>query len=320
MSSFVEKRINTGNIEINYAEGPDNGPALILIPGQGADWTNYSKVVEPLSAMFHVFAVDVRGHGKSDWATGDYSFNTIGDDMTTLLEKAVKRKAIISGNSSGGLIALWLAANRPDLVRGIVMEDPPLFSAEWPRIREDSYVYRVLEVTVDMSRELKESRSIRGLAKQFMKIKRPVEGGKLRGVPRSAAYFISFLIRASQKLRSGNPSFPGRLGTITDVLMTFDADFSQAFLDGRVYEGLDHADALKRAECPMLLLHANWVRHPELGLVGAMDDDDAAYAREIAPEMLFKRIDSDHVIHSHEPEIFMKEIEDFAAILDSEQP
>jgi len=314
MESFEEKRFDTGEIAINYAEGPDNGLPLVLIPGQGADWKNYEKVLPLLSENFQVFAVDVRGHGKSDWATGDYTFSSISRDMTALLEKVVKRPAFISGNSSGGLIALWLAANRPDLVKGIIMEDPPLFSAEWPRIKEDSYVYRVLEVTVEMSKELNESRSIGGLARIFTKIKRPVEGGKFRGVPKSAAYFISFMIRASQKLRSGNPSLPGRFGRITDVLATFDVDFSQAFLDGRVYEGLDHADALRRAECPMILLHANWLRHPEYGLVGAMDDDDAARAQDIAPDMQFKRIDSDHVIHSHKPQIFVKEIEEFVGI------
>jgi hypothetical protein len=95
------------------------------------------------------------------------------------------------------------------------------------------------------------------------------------------------------------------------VLVDFDADFSQAFVDGRIYEGLDHADALKRVECPMLLLHANWVRHPDYGLVGAMDDNDAAMARELAPELLFKRIDSDHVIHSHNPDLYISAIEEF---------
>ncbi len=315
MEQFEEKLLDTGEININYVEGPKNGLPLVLIPGQGGDWKTYEKVLPLLSENFHVFAVDVRGHGKSDWTTGEYTFNSIGRDMTAFLDTAVGQPAIISGNSSGGLIALWLAANRPDLVKGIIMEDAPLFSSEWPRIKEDNYVYRVLEVTVEMSRELKESRSIGGLARAFMKVKRPVEGGKFRGVPRSAAYFMSFLIRASQKLRSGNPSLPGRFGRITDVLVTFDADFSQAFLDGRIYEGLDHADALRRAGCPMLLLHANWLRHPEYGLVGAMDDNDAARAREIAPEMYFKRIDSDHVIHSHNPELFVEEVEGFAANL-----
>jgi pimeloyl-ACP methyl ester carboxylesterase len=315
MDDFEEKRFNTGEIEINYVVGPNNGPSIVLIPGQGGDWKSYEKVLPLLSEDYLVYAVDIRGHGKSDWTTGDYTFTSIGRDMTAFLETVVKEPAIISGNSSGGLIALWLAANRPSLIKSIIMEDPPLFSAEWPRIKEDSYVYRVLEVTVEMSKELHESRSISGLAKIFMKIKRPMPDGKIRTIPRSGAYFISFLIRASQKLRSGNPSLPGRFGRITDVLVNFDADFSQAFVDGRFYEGLDHADALKRAECPMLLIHANWVRHPDYGLVGAMDDDDATMAKELAPEMLFMRIDSEHVIHNHNPDLYMSAFEEFIATL-----
>jgi pimeloyl-ACP methyl ester carboxylesterase len=310
MTELEEKRFHTGEIEVNYVTGPNNGPPLVLLPGQGADWTTYRKVLPPLSERYHVYAVDIRGHGKSDWATGDYTFTSIGRDMTAFLESVVDEPTIISGNSSGGLIALWLAANKPSLVRGIILEDPPLFSAEWPRIKEDSYVYRVLQVTVEMSRELNESRSISGLARTFMKISRPTPNGKIRSIPRSAAYFISFLTRASQKLR-GRPSLPGRLGTLLSILVDFDADFSQAWIDGRIYEGLDHTDALKRAECPMLLLHANWVRHPDYGLVGAMDDEDAAFAREIVPEMLFQRIDSEHVIHSHNPELFVSLVDEF---------
>lgn len=315
MDAFEEKRFNTGEIEINYAVGPPNGPSLVLIPGQGADWTNYKKVLPLLSKDYHVYAVDIRGHGKSDWTTGDYSFNSIGRDMTAFLESVVQEPAIISGNSSGGLIALWLAANKPSLVKGIILEDPPLFSADWPRIKEDSHVYMVLQVTVEMSKELHESRSISGLARTFMKVKRPLPNGKLRTISRSAAYLVAFLIRGSQKLHSGRPSLPGSLGKIVDVLVNFDADFSQAWVDGRIYEGLNHADALKRATCPMMLLHANWIRHPDYGLSGAMDDDDAALAKELAPKMLYKRIDSGHVIHSHKPELFVSVIDEFIAHL-----
>jgi pimeloyl-ACP methyl ester carboxylesterase len=315
MDDFEEKRFHTGEIEINYVVGPNNGAPLVLVPGQGADWRTYKKVLAPLSESYHVFALDVRGHGKSDWTTGEYTFTSIGRDMTAFLESVADEPAIISGNSSGGLIALWLAANRPDLVKAIILEDPPLFSAEWPRIREDSYVYRVLQVTVEMSKELNGSRSISGLARVFMKISRPLPDGRIRTIPRSAAYMISFLVRASQRLR-GRPSLPGRLGMLVSILVDFDPDFSQAWVDGRIYEGLEHSDALKRAVCPMILLHANWVRHPDYGLVGAMDDEDAAFARELASEMLFKRIDSEHVIHSHNPDQFVSIVEEFIASLD----
>jgi hypothetical protein len=112
------------------------------------------------------------------------------------------------------------------------------------------------------------------------------------------------------------PTLSGRLGQVIDVLYTFDADFSQAFVDGRIYEGLNHADALKRASCPMLLLHANWLRHPEYGLVGAMDDDDARHAQELAPQMVYRRIDSDHVIHSNDPGLFVNEVHAFLSSLE----
>jgi pimeloyl-ACP methyl ester carboxylesterase len=274
-------------------------------------WRTFGKILPLLSENYHVYAVDIRGHGKSDWTPGDYSFSSIGRDMIAFLKGVVKEPAVISGNSSGGLIALWLAANMPSLVKGIIMEDAPLFSADWPRIKEDNHVYMVLQVTVEMSKELHESRSISGLARTFMKVKRPLPNGKVSSVPRSAAYFISFLIRMSQKFGSGKPSLPGKLGIIVDLLVNFDADFSQAWVDGRIYEGLDHADALKRAECPMLLLHANCVRHPDYGLSGAMDDDDAAKARDLAPELQYKRIGSEHVIHSYNPEQFVSTIEEF---------
>ncbi|MDO9574370.1 MAG: hypothetical protein Q7I94_05180, partial [Candidatus Contubernalis sp.] len=49
---FEEKKLFTGEININYAAGPNNGPALVLIPGQTVSWENYEKVLEPLSKSF----------------------------------------------------------------------------------------------------------------------------------------------------------------------------------------------------------------------------------------------------------------------------
>jgi hypothetical protein len=47
-----------------------------------------------------------------------------------------------------------------------------------------------------------------------------------------------------------------------------------------------------------------------------MDDRDAALARELAPDMQFKRIDSEHVIHSYNPEMFVDLVKEFTDTLD----
>lgn len=109
-------------------------------------WELYERVFLPLAESFQVYAVDVRGHGKSSWTTGDYSWKSVGEDLATFLEKVVGRPALVAGNSSGGVLALWLAAEQhPERVAGIVLEDAPIFSVEWPRFRDkDRFVYQGL--------------------------------------------------------------------------------------------------------------------------------------------------------------------------------
>lgn len=92
----------------------------------------------------------------------------------------------------------------------------------------------------------------------------------------------------------------------------FDPDFSRAFVDGRFYEGIDHAEALQRVKCPMLVLHANWHRYPEYGLVGAMDDQDAKRILELAPHAQYRKIPANHVIHAFKPREYIEAVEDFA--------
>ncbi len=84
-AGFKELSFDTGEIKLNYVVGPENGPPLILIPAQMGIWETYRPNLVSLSKYFHVYAIDVRGHGKSDWTTGDYSWKSIGRDMTAFL-------------------------------------------------------------------------------------------------------------------------------------------------------------------------------------------------------------------------------------------
>lgn len=48
---------------INYGELKGDGPALLLIHGQMAAWENYASVIPELNKKWHVYAVDLYGHG-----------------------------------------------------------------------------------------------------------------------------------------------------------------------------------------------------------------------------------------------------------------
>lgn len=298
---------NADGVKINYVKGPNNGPALVLLPGQSTTWQSYEPVFEGLSNSFQVYALSIRGHGRSDWTTGDYSFDSIGRDLTLFLKEVVKRPAILSGNSSGGLISLWLGVHKPELVRGVVLEDAPLFSADWPRIKQE-FVYEVLNKTVEYLGK-KGGADYVGF---FNSIKRPLPNGKAKTLPKWLCKFLAWLVQNRQRnfTKAVLAIMPRVLRMLVAILPMFDPDFSRAWVDGRIYKGLNHEDALKKIKVPLLIIHADWFRTNQ-GLVGAMDDNDAERAKRLAPHARYIRMKTQHVTHSGKPKEFIRIINEF---------
>lgn len=130
--AYNEVGIDLGEVTMNYAvAGAPGKPALLLIPGQTESWWGYEKAMALLAENFHVFAVDVRGQGRSTRTPGRYTLDNMGNDLVRFIDLAIRRPTIVSGLSSGGVLSAWLSAYaKPGTVRGCLYEDPPLFSSE----------------------------------------------------------------------------------------------------------------------------------------------------------------------------------------------
>ncbi len=306
----VERDLDIGEVTIRYAEGPPGGPPLLLIPGQGMSHDTYSRVLPLLTGRFHVMAMDVRGHGGSTWTPGRYDFDAMGSDAAALLEERAGGPALVSGSSSGGLIALWLAANRPELVSALVMEDAPLFSAEWPRLREDCYVYRVFGRAVECL-----TGPVRDLPGFLASVGMPSRrSGRVHSVPR---WLMAPLGWPRAARRPGQPVdlplLPPAMRIMVRSLTSYDPEFSRAFLDGSACRGLDHSEALSLVRCQAMYLHADWFRTRGEGLLaGAADDRDVERMRRLLPAVRYRRMRSKHLIHLHRPADYAAELTGFA--------
>src|ERR1700691_217022 len=69
---LVERTFDTDEVRLNYAEGPANGPPLVLIHGLGRRWQVFLPIIPALSLRWHIFAPDLRGHGKSSHVARGY--------------------------------------------------------------------------------------------------------------------------------------------------------------------------------------------------------------------------------------------------------
>ena len=122
-----ESTLQLDDRHINYAEGPQNGPPMLLIHGISGRWQDWDSVSQFFAPDWHVYAVDLRGHGKSSWVTNGYHWRQYALDQAELIERVIGQPAFVVGHSLGGVTALGLNAERTDLVRAAIYEDPPLF-------------------------------------------------------------------------------------------------------------------------------------------------------------------------------------------------
>jgi pimeloyl-ACP methyl ester carboxylesterase len=129
---FEEHTADLGEIRMNYVvSGAPGLPALLLIPGQTESWWGYEKALPLLADYFQAYAVDLRGQGRSSWTPGRYTLDNFGNDLVRFIDIVIGRPTLVSGLSSGGVLAAWLSAYaKPAQVRGAVYEDPPLFASE----------------------------------------------------------------------------------------------------------------------------------------------------------------------------------------------
>jgi pimeloyl-ACP methyl ester carboxylesterase len=129
--SIKEHTFNTENVPLNYAEVPTATQPLLLIHGGSSQWHNFENLIPDLAANWHLYALDLRGHGQSGRANGRYRLQDFADDVIAFLSKVVAEPAVIFGHSLGGMVALMVAGQRPELVRAVVVGDSPLTAQTW---------------------------------------------------------------------------------------------------------------------------------------------------------------------------------------------
>lgn len=126
MEKLQEKSFDTAELTLNIAEGPPAGPPLLLIPGGGGRWQEFQPILPALTQDWHVYALDLRGHGRSGRVPGRYRPEQYVPDITAVLDQHIKEKTVLFGHSLGGWIALLTAAARPQKTHALILGDPPL--------------------------------------------------------------------------------------------------------------------------------------------------------------------------------------------------
>lgn len=283
---LTEKKLNTATVDLNYMEGPDSGPPLLLLHGITQRWQAFVQVIPALTESYHLFALDFRGHGRSGRVKNSYRGEDFASDALALIDQVIGKPPIIFGHSLGGMVSLYLSAKHPGRVRAQALGDSIIFGTDFAGTVLVSMFTQVRDIVAA-------NLGFEGLQRAIpeMCLESPIFG------------------------RVAFKNFPGcddaYLSAWAKSLSLLDPDVLTMTLSGESFRGWDAADFIKRIQCPTLLIQAD----PKMA--GLTTDNDVAQIKAACPGVQHARIAGiGHALHMLDAPPVVRALTNFLCTLD----
>ena len=265
------KTFNTGTVSLNYITVGSGKPPLVLLHGTTDHWQHFKPILPLLAQHHQVYALDLRGHGRSGHVPMGYRVIDFADDVATFLHEVVGETAVLVGHSLGGLIGIRVASMEPTAVSALIIEDPPLFLRRATVQTGSPRAYHFFQTLYEGLQQA----STRLQLEQFLSQQLPPE--RTQNLPEMVT-----------RLRQVDP----------DVILI-------SFNNG-LMNGFEIDESLRQIICPTLLLQAN----PQAG-GALLDQDVAAVMALLSKGQHRFVESAGHAIHVDQPELFVQIVEAF---------
>lgn len=241
---------------------------LVLLHAATRDRHDFGALLAELPEhSADALSLDLPGHGDAPRAPR-YRLT----DMAEAVEATMgEGPAVLYGHSLGGLVAAAVASRRPDRVAALVLEDPPVFGSQLPRLLGSSF-YR-----------------------GFMALKALMEGP---GAGRSLAEWEADVATwpSGHGRRTMAEVFgPEGVAMRARQIARFDPRVIDAIVQGELHEGFDIMAALCGITCPAVLIAGDEARN------SALSADDVRRLSEETPLRIERIAGEGHFIHETLP-------------------
>ena len=110
--------VHCNGIDIFY-EVRGSGAPLLMLHGNGETHAIFDEAADLLAQQFTIYTPDTRGHGASS-AVSEYHYQDMASDVICFIQALGLARPMLYGFSDGGITALLIAQQRPDLVSRVI--------------------------------------------------------------------------------------------------------------------------------------------------------------------------------------------------------
>lgn len=250
-----------GGVRINYARAGTGRP-VVLLHGGSLRWQSLEPLMQALATRHQVYALDLRGHGRSQHVPSHYRLADYATDVTSFLEGRTGPAAVF-GHSLGAQVAIMAASRRPDLFRALAIGDVELSRS------------RAREAIASIRPRLRGFRELAGSRGSAQEIAAALRTMWIEDFEGSTG-------RAADVLGTDSPWFAAMAESLADL----DPTMLDAVIEFEaMYEGYEAQLLLPSIACPVLLIQAD----PARG--GSLHDDEVATGKALLREVRNVRIE-----------------------------
>jgi pimeloyl-ACP methyl ester carboxylesterase len=227
---LTERLWEGGDVALNVASSSAAGPPLLLLHSVSRRWRCFDPLLPALLPNWQVFALDQRGHGRSKRAESYLAIDYVRD-AAAFLRDSIAGPTVVYGAGMAGLQALALAAELPDRVRAVVLEDP-LLPAALINLRNMPH-FTVLTVMQGLTGSEK---PIPAKAHELAELRLQQGAKRVQFGEAREALFFRFMARC---------------------LVDLDPETLTPIVEGQYFNDFDLDAVAAAATCPVLLLRAD---------------------------------------------------------------
>lgn len=126
---FDDRDVVVNGLRLHYLEwSSGGGHPVVLLHGGGLSAHTWDAVAAELADSYRCWALDLRGHGDSEWSpTLEYSIGAHAKDLTAFVDHLGLSRFLLVGHSLGAYTALRYAALHTHRIAGLVVVDASPF-------------------------------------------------------------------------------------------------------------------------------------------------------------------------------------------------
>jgi len=125
LPAITHRYLTANGVRLHVAEAGASGPPVLLLHGYPQHWYAWRHIIADLAADHRVYALDLRGAGRSDAPRRGYDTATLAADVLAVLDALGLPTVTLAGHEWGGWLGFHLALAAPHRITGLVAVNVP---------------------------------------------------------------------------------------------------------------------------------------------------------------------------------------------------